>query len=235
MADVTPSPQPPRPAEPANLAEHRARKIDPAELAELTRRLEAVEAEAGGLRATIAIHEARNARIAVILGEAADATRGAREELDREIEARHAAEAALLAERIGREGAERALQAERAAREAARHALNGERLRTLEAEALAPAVPIAIPLPPQGFPAVPTVPAPAVAAHETDELVAGLARAAERLRAQAPPVPEAPPQQAVAPPAPVVAASVPAPPVVVHSTRSGGLIGALDRLLRGRP
>ena len=226
MVDVTPSPQTPRPTGPANLAEHRARKVDPAELAQLVKRLEAVEAQAGGLRATIAIHEARNARIAVVLGEAADATRAAREELDREIDARHAAESALEAERVGREGAERALQAERAARDAARHALHGERLRTLEREA----PPLPIPLPAQGFPAVPTVPVRAVAAQETDELVAGLARAAERLRAQAPPVAEATPQ----PPAPVV---VPAPQhqsLVVQSARSGGLIGALERLLRGR-
>ncbi len=230
MADVTPSPQPPRPAQPANLAEHRARKVDPAELTELAGRLQTVEAQAGALRAAIALHEERNARIAQVLGEAADATRLAREELDREIDARHAAEAALTAERVGREGAERALLAERAAREAARMALNGERLRTLERESVPLAPMPAMPVPASGFPALPTVPVPAVAAQETDELLAGLARAAERLRAQAVPVAEP------APPAPVAVPAAPAQAVIVPSqpARSGGLIGALERLLRGR-
>ena len=134
MADPTPSPQPPWAAEPANLAEHRARRIDPAELTELARRLEAAEGEVGGLRAALAVHEDRNARIVVVLADAADAARAAREELDREIEARHAAEAAILAERLGREAAERALHAEREAREAARLALHSERLRSLDPE-----------------------------------------------------------------------------------------------------
>ena len=230
MADVTPSPQPPRPAQPANLAEHRARKVDPAELTELATRLETVKAQAGALRATVALHEERNVRIAQVLGEAADATRLAREELDREIDARHAAEAALVAERVGREGAEQALLAERAAREAARAALNGERLRTLERES-APLAPMpAIPVPPSGFPVVPTVPVPAVVAQETDELLAGLARAAERLRAQAVAVPEPVAAPPVAPPV----APVPAAVVIPLPRRNGGLIGAFERLLRGR-
>jgi hypothetical protein len=230
MADPTPTPPAERPAEPANLAEHRARKIDPAELAELARRLDATELEVGGLRAAIDVHERRNERIAAVLIDAADATRLAREELDREIEARHAAEAALEAERLGREAAERALYAERGAREAARLALHSERLRALDHESAAQ---VAIPVPAAGFPVVPSAPTAASPA-ETDELLAGLARAAERLRAQAPPVPEAP----VAAPAPAAVQTLPPAPqwqvVPARPARTGGLIGALERLLRGR-
>ena len=242
MADPTPDPQPLRPAEPAILADHRARKADPPELIELRERLDASQLEAGSLRAAVDVHERRNARIVDVLAAAADATRAARDELDREIAARHAAEAAYEAERLGREGAERAMLAERAARDAARLALDSERQRNVTIEsAPAPVAAIAIPVPAAGFPAVPLA-AGAANPAETDELLAGLARAAERLRAQAPAL-DAQASAAVpavpqtGPPAPPQAPSPPAHQwqvVPVRPARSGGLIGALERLLRGR-
>ena len=231
MADPTPSSQPP---EPAILAEHRARKVDPAELAELGRRLDAAELEAGGLRSALDLHERRNERIAAVLSDAADAARLAREELEREIAARHAAEAASVADRTGREAAERTLVAERAAREAAQTALSAERRRTADHQAATtPPEPAhaPIPAPAAGFPEVRAAPPQRAASADTDELLAGLARAAERLRAQAPLAPEsAAPQVA----APAVPPAVQWQVVPVRGPRSGGLLGALERLLRGR-
>ncbi|HEY5142619.1 MAG TPA: hypothetical protein VII98_03880, partial [Solirubrobacteraceae bacterium] len=116
--------------------------------------------------------------------------------------------------------------------DAATSALTAERARV---------VPRPAPAPPRAQPpavAPVAVPAPAHApahppAAETDALIAGLARAADRLRAQAPPE-----GLAVAPPAPVpeapapVAAPVQVPAPVSATPGRGGLLGALERALR---
>ncbi|MCD6728042.1 MAG: hypothetical protein LT070_12500, partial [Solirubrobacteraceae bacterium] len=126
----------------------------------------------------------------------------------------------------------------RAARDAATSALTAERARMLATThapppqvgtaapaAAAAAGPAAQPAPPatQAFPPVPVAPAGAGVAGETERLIAGLAAAAERLRAQAEPVddatssaqPQEPPglEPAPMPAAPLVAE----PPPVVQS------------------
>lgn len=242
----------------AELAEQQARE----RLAEADARvaqLEHATSELQELRERLADRAKRDAALATVVAQAAAATRAARESLDREIGAREAAEVALVAERAAREASEQAVVAERAARDALASALVAERARAAQASALAAGASLhGFALPPlPGISAIVSAPVPAAtaapvppatpAAHpdltptggalagETDALIAGLARAAERLRAQIPqPAPEAAeaaPQaipQAVpqAAPAPVAA---PAPP------RRGGLLRALERALRGRP
>ncbi len=127
-----------------------------------------------------------------MIAQAAAATRAAREALDRELAARHSAEAALHAERAAREAAEQAVVAERAARDAATNALTAERARQGAPRGRA------APPPPLQAPVAPVAPAPPVRPGDTDDLIAGLALAAERLRAQAPreaPVAEAAPRR----------------------------------------
>jgi len=125
--------------------------------------------------------------------------------------------------------------AERAARDAATNALTAERARVTPAPAPVHAPyssPIAVPEPPPALAHPP--------AAETDALIVGLARAAERLRAQAPPedVAAAPPEHVApaAPPAPAPVAAAPEPaasPVAAAPLpRRGGLLGALERALR---
>ncbi len=165
------------------LAERRARRAELAEAqlreslagAELrVAELEQVADQSARIRAEMKLRNQRELEIAALLGEAADAVRVAREAVDGEIHAREAAEAALRAERIAREAAEQTVVAERAARDAATAAIVSARVRA--EGAAAGSGPAAA--------AVPSQPASA-ATPETEELLAGLATAAERLRAQA--------------------------------------------------
>lgn len=199
------------------LAERRARRAELAEselrerLADSERRvaeLELVAQESERARADLAARRQRDAGLAALVGEAADAVAAARRAVDSEIQARQAAEAALAAERVARQAAEQAVAAERAARDAAFEAMVAERVRELPGPASA-----------SGPPAVD----PALRSPGGDPdtgLAEGIAAAAERLRASTAPPPEA--RDAEAPPAP------PAGP------RSGGLVGWLEGVLRRR-
>lgn len=212
----------------AVLAERRARRAELAEK-ELRERLagaeeriaelELVAQESERARADLQARRRRDAEAAALVGEAAGAVAAARLAVDREIHARQAAEAALAAERIAREAAEQAVIAERAARDAATEALVAARVREIPAPA-----PLARPSEP-----VPGVD-PALrgsASRPDDELAAGIAAAAERLRAGA-----AAGEQSPSGPGPQGApGSRPAP---VPGRRSGGLVGWLERRF-GRP
>ncbi len=223
-----PGPGPAGGPEPTVLAERRARRAELAEselrgrLAEADARVAELEHEtheAERLRARLAERAERDARLAGVVAQSAGALRAAREALDRELAARASAETALAAERAAREAAEEAVRAERAARDAATSALTAERARTaLAAPPPQSAPPAAAPVPAAGFPPVPAP--PAARSGETDELIAGLALAAERLRAQAP-------AETAAPASPPAAPVAPAPAL----TRSGGLLGRLARLV----
>ncbi len=206
-------------ADAAVLAERRARRAELAEK-ELRERLAASEArvaelelaagEAERARAELQALRGRDADIASLVGEAADAVAAARLAVDREIHARQAAEAALAAERIAREAAEQAVQAERAARDAATEALVAARVREIPAPGPLPAAGA----PPRVDPAL-----RGAGARPDEDLAAGIAAAADRLRASAPPASPT----AVPPPS---GASAPA--------RRGGLVGWLEDVLRRR-
>lgn len=171
------------------LAERRARRAELAEgelrgrLADAERRVAQLEHsahEAGLLRDRLAERAERDSRMAALVADAAATLREAREALDREIAARAVAEAALHAERAAREAAEQAVVAERAARDAATSALTAERARVAGARPGAGAAPE---LPPALAPPS-SVPRDA-GGPDNEQLIAGLALAAERLRAQA--------------------------------------------------
>ncbi len=240
-----PDREPDKGTDPSVLAERRARR---AELAEGELRARLVEAEqrvaqlehgaheSARLRERLAARAERDGRMAALVADAAATLRAAREALDREIAARGVAESALHAERAAREAAEQAVVAERAARDAATSALTAERAR------VAP-VPASIPLPePPPAPASPAAasPPPAAApepepgAPDNEQLIAGLALAAERLRAQAPVAGEeavAEPQASPAEPA----APAPAIPAPAGRARSAGALGAASRRARRAP
>ncbi|CAB4939806.1 unannotated protein [freshwater metagenome] len=237
MQPAEPQPLPDRPeaAEPAVLAERRARRAEHAEqelrtrLADAERRvaeLEHAELETTALRERLAERAARDARMADLAGRSAAALRTAREALDREILARQAAETALTAERAAREAAQEAVSAERAARDAVTAALAAERARVATPAAGSPAGPApTMPgIPATGF-SVPTAPAPVAGDTDADELIAGLARAAERLRAQAPQAAGDPPSLPAIP----LLASIPQP---TARPAPGALAPELERALR---
>ena len=210
------------------LADRRARRAELAE-AELRERLAGAEQRVAELeqiadqssraRAELDQRTARDLEIAAVLGEAADAVRAAREAVDHEIHAREAAEAALRAERIAREAAERSVVAERAARDAATAALVSARVRSSDVQPPDPVFAVPAPL------AQP----PSAATPETEELLAGLAMAAERLRAQAPV-----PADGVAPSSerPAGQGPTPAAPTQTAPRGGGGLVGRTARALR---
>ncbi|MSX02203.1 MAG: hypothetical protein F2813_03475 [Actinobacteria bacterium] len=195
-------------AQPAVIAERRARRAEAAE-AELRQRLADADLRVAELELTadksarvlaqLDARTARDLRIASVLGEAADAVRAAREAVDHEIRAREAAEAAYRAERIAREAAEQSVVAERAARDAATAAIVSARVRATDGAAAAP---------PPDLPASEMPP--------TDELLKGLSAAAERLKQQAP-----------APGEPATVAKPGSPPPA-----GGGLVGRTARALR---
>ncbi|HMS62317.1 MAG TPA: hypothetical protein PKD63_08555 [Solirubrobacteraceae bacterium] len=228
--------------DPALLAERRARRAELAEgelrsrLADAEQRVAQLEHgahESGLLRERLAARAERDARMAALVADAAATLRAAREALDREIAARGVAEAALHAERAAREAAERAVVAERAARDAATSALTAERARVTPVPVTAP---VPAPAPETGAP--PTVPAqllppadagPEPAAPDNEQLIAGLALAAERLRAQTPVDEDTPEPRPVAalPSAPAPQAVEPEPAADAEepwAPRPGGLL-----------
>lgn len=204
----------------AVLAERRARRAELAEK-ELRQRLADAEERIAELelgadqsvrdRAELKSRRERDAELASLVGEAANAVAAARQAVDREIHARQAAEVALAAERIGREAAEQAVIAERAARDAATEALVAARVRELPGpEPLAPPASAAPKLD------------PALKGKERrpdDDLAAGIAAAAERLRSQDPASSAS--SRAFAMPT----SGTPS------TARSGGLVGWLERRL----
>ena len=181
---------------PALLSERRARRAEHAEL-ELRTRLTAAERrvaelehageEAAALRARLAMRAERDARMADLAGRSAAALRAAREALDREILAGRATEAALGAERAAHDAAREAIVAERASRDALMAALAAERARSAVSAAVLSRPAAQLPgVPAAGFSAPAAAPASGEPA-DAQALIDGLARAAERLRAQAPP------------------------------------------------
>ena len=210
------------------LADRRARRAELAEaevrerLAGAERRvaeLEQIADESSRVRAELAQRTKRDLSIAAVLGEAADAVRAAREAVDHEIHAREAAETALRAERIAREAAEQSVVAERAARDAATAAIVSARVRS--SEVAAPAATFQTP--------GPLAHPPSVATPETEELLAGLAKAAERLRAQTPS-----PADGVAPSddRPTEQGALPGAAAPTAQRGGGGLVGRAARALR---
>ncbi|HEU4979132.1 MAG TPA: hypothetical protein VFT42_09585 [Solirubrobacteraceae bacterium] len=147
-------------------------------------RLAALLTELDEVRAALAAREAREAQIVAIVARVAAAAREAREGVERELALREAADAAATSERAGRVAAEQALAAERTAREAAFRA------------AVSSGAP---------EPARPVDPA-------AEELIAGLAVAAERLRREIGPA-EEPEAEAPAAAAPIAEPPVAEPPV----------------------
>lgn len=184
-------PEPEPGADASVLAERRARRAELAEgelrgrLADAERRvaqLEHAAHEAGLLRDRLAARAERDSRMAALVADAAVTLREAREALDREIAARSVAEAALHAERAAREAAEQAVHAERAARDAATSALTAERARATQVRPAAAAATA----PPELAPSLAPSSEPRDAGGpDNEQLIAGLALAAERLRAQA--------------------------------------------------
>ncbi len=241
--------------DPLVLAERRARRAELAEqqarerLADAEARvaeLEHATGEVQELRERLGERARRDAELAGVVSQAAAATRAARDALDREIAAREAAEVALLAERAAREASEQAVVAERAARDALAGALVAERARSAQAAALAAGSPLHAfqqqQQPPTGA-VVPEVPAPAppagAAPGDTDALIAGLALAADRLRAQMPDPGTAHRGEQAPPPADRASAPPRRPAAETWGgparPRRGGLLRALERALRGRP
>lgn len=252
--------------DPALLAERRARRAELAEgelrsrLADAEQRVAQLEHgahESGILRERLAARAERDGRMAALVADAAATLRAAREALDREIAARGVAEAALHAERAAREAAEQAVVAERAARDAATSALTAERARVAPAPATA--------FQPEAPPAVPAqlvaaAPPAEAGAPDNEQLIAGLALAAERLRAQTPvgedeapaapvlapapgpgatePGPQPGPEPAAAPPEPEPAPAEPqaveASPEEPWAPRPGGLLERVGRALTRR-
>ncbi len=211
----------------AVLAERRARRAELAEK-ELRERLagaeeriaelELVAEESERARADLQARRRRDAQAASLVGEAASAVAAARQAVDREIHARQAAEAALAAERIGREAAEQAVLAERAARDAATEALVAARVREIPA-------PEPLAAPPSSVPSVDPA-LRASGARPDDDLAAGIAAAADRLRAGAGPAGS----QADDDPAGSASRQHPgAAPAPSLGGRSGGLVGWLER------
>ncbi len=211
------------------LADRRARRAELAE-AEMRERLAGAEQRVAELeqlaeqskqaRAELEQRSLRDLRIANLLGEAANAVGAAREVVEQEIYAREAAEAACRAERIAREAAEQVVLAERAARDAATAAVVSARIR----QTGNPALPVEAPRPAAAGGAA----APSAVTPGTEQLVAGLALAAERLRAQAPQG-----EDRSGPAAPAdVAAPAATPSLTTAAPRSGGLVGRAARALR---
>ncbi|MEI6792192.1 MAG: hypothetical protein WCK97_03045 [Actinomycetes bacterium] len=210
------------------LADRRARRAELAEAEIRTRlagaeqrvaELEQLADQSSRLRLELEQRKARELQIAGLLGEAADAVHAASELVDREIKAREAAEAALRAERIAREAADQTVIAERAARDAATAAIVSARVSSAEAARSGRMAPAATPV---AKPASATTP-------ETEALVAGLAKAAERLRAQTPP-----PADGVAPESNRSGEQTTAPSAAAIPGRrgGGGLVGRAARTLR---
>jgi hypothetical protein len=255
-------PEPEQGSEAAVLAERRARRAELAEgelrgrLADAEQRvaqLEHATHEAGLLRDRLAARAERDSRMAALVADAAATLREAREALDREIAARSVAEAALHAERAAREAAEQAVLAERAARDAATSALTAERARSTLTRPGTPATPAPAAPEPPPEPAPATTPRDA-GGPDNEQLIAGLALAAERLRAQVeqadePAAAEAPAGGAQSPAAtpradpPAPAADTPAerpesqPATAVPepwTPRPGGLVERLGRALTRR-
>lgn len=210
--------------DPALLAERRARRAELAEgelrsrLADAEQRVAQLEHgahESGILRERLAARAERDGRMAALVADAAATLRAAREALDREIAARGVAEAALHAERAAREAAEQAVVAERAARDAATSALTAERARVAPAPATAfhPEAPPAVPaqLVAAAPPAEAAAPPAEAGAPDNEQLIAGLALAAERLRAQTPVGEEEAPAAPVLAPAPEPGVTEPGP------------------------
>lgn len=248
--------------DPALLAERRARRAELAEgelrsrLADAEQRVAQLEHgahESSLLRERLAARAERDTRMAALVAGAAATLRAAREALDREIAARSVAEAALHAERAAREAAEQAVVAERAARDAATSALTAERARLAPSPSPAPEpAPAPAPAPPVlAEPLVPPAGAAAPAAPDNEQLIAGLALAAERLRAQAPEAdeptaagPEAAPAAEAAQEAPAAEPAAAAPaepepqpepaPEQAWAPRPGGLMERLGRALTRR-
>ncbi len=219
------------------LADRRARRAELAE-AEMRERLAGAEQRVAELeqlaelskqaRAELEQRSVRDLRIANLLGEAANAVGAAREAVEQEIYAREAAEAACRAERIAREAAEQVVLAERAARDAATAAVVSARIRQTGNAAL----PVEAPRPAAAGGAVGGAAggatAPSAVTPGTEQLVAGLALAAERLRAQAPQG-----EDRSGPAAPAdVAAPAATPSLTTAAPRSGGLVGRAARALR---
>ncbi len=211
------------------LADRRARRAELAE-AEMRERLAGAEQRVAELeqlaelskqaRAELEQRSVRDLRIANLLGEAANAVGAAREAVEQEIYAREAAEAACRAERIAREAAEQVVLAERAARDAATAAVVSARVRQTGNAALPVEAPRAG--------AAGGAAAPSAVTPGTEQLVAGLALAAERLRAQSPQG-----EDRSGPAAPADAADPAAtPPPTIPAPRSGGLVGRTARALR---
>ncbi len=210
----------------AVIAERRARRAELAEK-ELRERLagaeeriaelELVAEESERARADLQARRRRDAQAASLVGEAANAVAAARQAVDREIHARQAAEAALAAERIGREAAEQAVLAERAARDAATEALVAARVREIPA-------PEPLASPPGAVPSVDPA-LRATGGRPDDDLAAGIAAAADRLRAGA----SQPGSGEDRPAGPAASQPPGTPPAATPGRRSGGLVGWLER------
>ena len=231
VPDPEPGPQgntvPGDPAPPGEevLAERRARRAELAEqelrgrLADSDRRvaeLELAAQESARAEAELKARRGRDAELAELVGEAADAVAYARRAVDGEIHARQAAEAALAAERVARLAAEQAVAAERAARDAAFEAMVAERVRELPGQGAGVAA-----SPPAVDPSLRTTDS-----RPDSELAAGIAAAAERLRASVPP-----PGSGERPePASPAGSGGSAP----GRGRSGGVVGWLEGMLQRR-
>jgi chromosome segregation ATPase len=184
------------------------------------------------LRAQAAGHDARVRELAAVVEELTGVAGEARVSVERQLEAREAAEEALAAERVR----VAALEDELATVRAELEALHAARDRTLGAEermrAARAAELAALKASSERLRALPAPSAPGDATPL--DLAIELARAADRLRAERAPVPDEP-----APPRPpvVVAAAPPSlPPAVPPSSRGliGGLRGLVHRLLARR-
>ncbi len=221
------------------LADRRARRAELAE-AEMRERLAGAEQRVAELeqlaelskqaRAELEQRSVRNLRIANLLGEAANAVGAAREAVEQEIYAREAAEAACRAERIAREAAEQVVLAERAARDAATAAVVSARIRQTGNAALpveAPRADAGVEAPRAG--AAGGTAAPSAVTPGTEQLVAGLALAAERLRAQAP---QSEDRNGPAVTADAAGSAATPRPLTTPAPRSGGLVGRTARALR---
>ncbi len=251
-----PDRDPDKGTDPSVLAERRARRAELAEnelrsrLAEAEQRVAQLEHgahESTRLRERLAARADRDARMAALVADAAATLRAAREALDREIAARGVAEAALHAERAAREAAEQAVVAERAARDAATSALTAERARVTPAPVSTP-LPEPVAAPPLLAPQPAPAPQPDAegGAPDNEQLIAGLALAAERLRAQTPAAEDAAvaeaPVEPVAAPAPAPEAQPAETPATATepavqepwAPRPGGFVERLGRMLTRR-
>jgi len=195
------------------------------------------------LRAHAAGHDARARELEVLVAALTGVTGDARADVERQLAARGAAEEALAAER----GRAAELEDELASARAELEGLHAARDRTLGAEervrAARAAELAALRASTERLRALP----PAAPSGTALDLAVELARAAERLRAQAAPADEADPPAAVEPAAVTIATvaaapepppAAPAPPPAVPPSRAparaGGLRGLLHRLRAGR-